>query len=70
MMVFMLCRNRIAMAINEGLFFVKYLFVLGVFIGFLFIGSGVFDQYAEASKYISILFMIIQVDLPLCSQLF
>ncbi len=61
----MLCRNKIAMAINEGLFFVKYLFVIGVFIAFLFIGSSVFDQYAEASKYISILFMIIQVPVAL-----
>lgn len=69
MMVFMLCRNRVAVAINEGLFCVKYLFVLGVFIAFLFIGTGVFDQYAEASKYISILFMLIQVGLTLCSRL-
>jgi hypothetical protein len=46
MLIIMLCRNRIAMAINEGLFLVKYIFVLGLFIGFLFIGSGTFSRYA------------------------
>ena len=37
MMVFMLCRNRFSMVVNEGLFCVKYALVLGTFIAFLFV---------------------------------
>ena len=58
------------MAINEGLFLIKYLVVLGIFIGFLFVTNKVFDEYAQASKYISIIYMIIQVLRSLNSQLF
>lgn len=46
MMLIMLCRNKFAMVVNEGLFFVKYLLVIGVFIGFLFISNKVFNNYA------------------------
>jgi hypothetical protein len=46
MLIFMLCRNKIALAINEGLFCIKYLFVLGVFIAFLFVSTQVFNNYA------------------------
>jgi hypothetical protein len=67
MMVVTLCRNRLAMVINEGLFCVKYLLVLGVFIAFLFVRNEVFVEYSNASKYISIVFMILQVSLPPCS---
>ena len=38
----------------------KYLFVLALFIGFLWIRNNVFDAYSTASQYISIGFMIIQ----------
>ena len=62
MMLIMLCRNRLAMVINEGLFCVKYIFVLGLFIGFLWIRNNVFDGYSTASQYISIGFMIIRVN--------
>lgn len=42
MMIFMLCRNRIAMVVNEGLFCVKYIFVTALFIGFLWVDNNVF----------------------------
>lgn len=60
-MMVMVCRNKCAMVINEGLFFVKYVLVLGIFIGFLWIPNSTFLDYAEASKYLSIAFMILQV---------
>jgi hypothetical protein len=68
MMVIMACRNRLAMVINEGLFCVKYLLVLGVFVAFLFVRNEVFVEYSSWSKYISIAFMIIQVKLASRSQ--
>ena len=46
MMVISLCRNRLAMVINEGLFCVKYLVVSALFIGFLWIRNNVFDSYS------------------------
>ena len=61
MMLFTACRNRLAMVVNEGLFCVKYILVLAIFIAFLFVQNNMFDEYSSASKYISIFFMIIQV---------
>lgn len=60
MTVFMLCRNLCSQVLNEGLFLFKYLFVLGVFIGFLFVSNSFFWDYAIAAKYISIVYMVIQ----------
>jgi uncharacterized membrane protein len=57
------------MVINEGLFCVKYLFVLAVFIAFLFVKNETFIEYSAASKYISIVFMILQVAVALISRL-
>lgn len=37
LLVIMLCRNRISKVFNEMLFFVKYLAVVGMFIGFLYV---------------------------------
>lgn len=48
------------MAINEGLFFIKYIIVLALFIAFLWVPNSVFLDYADASKYISIAFMVLQ----------
>lgn len=56
----MLCRNRLAMVINEGCFCFKYLLVVGLFIGSLWLSNGSFADFAEASQYISIPFMILQ----------
>ena len=58
----MLCRNRIARVINEGLFFIKYLAIVGMFIGFLFVNNTVFLGYGVACKIIGIVYMIIQVS--------
>lgn len=58
--LFMLCRNKCSQVINEGLFCLKYLLVVGVFIGLLFVDNSVFEDYATASKYISIVYMILQ----------
>lgn len=65
MLLFMLCRTRISLCLNEGFFCVKYLVVLAIFIAFLFAPNQSFLDYAEASKYISIAFMIIQVGVIL-----
>jgi len=56
----MLCRNICSQVLNEGLFCFKYLFVVGVFIGFLFVNNSVFEDYAIAAKYISIIYMVLQ----------
>ena len=56
----MLCRNRIAMVVNEGLFCVKYILVSGLFIGFLLVNNSVFENYSNVSQYVSILFMVLQ----------
>ena len=56
----MLCRNRIAMVVNEGLFCVKYILVSGLFIGFLWVNNSVFENYSNVSQYVSILFMVLQ----------
>lgn len=36
------------------------MFVIGVFIGFLFVSNSVFQDYATAAKYISIVYMVLQ----------
>lgn len=46
MLLFMLCRTRISLCLNEGFFCVKYLFVLGIFIAFLFAPNQSFLDYA------------------------
>lgn len=66
----MMFRSRLSMVINEGLFCVKYILVLGIFIAFLFVKNDTFNEYSIASKYISIIFMIIQVSYFLVSLSF
>lgn len=63
LMLLMVCRNKCAMIINEGLFFIKYVFVVCIFIAFLWVPNSMFIDYADASKYISIFFMVLQVNL-------
>ena len=58
----MICRNRIARVINEGLFFIKYLIIVGIFIGFLFVNNTIFLSYGEACKGLGIVYMLIQVN--------
>ena len=63
MMLVMLCRSRVSMIVNEGLFCFKYLLVTGLFIAFLWISDDTFLHYSQASKYLSIAFMILQVTM-------
>ena len=51
------------MIINEGLFCFKYMLVVGLMIGFLWVENQVFVDYGTASTYISIAFMILQVNI-------
>jgi hypothetical protein len=39
--------------------------VLAIFIAFLFVENQVFINYSNASKYLSIVFMVLQVSYPL-----
>lgn len=64
----MVCRNRIARVINEGLFFIKYLAIIAMFIGFLFVNNTVFLGYGDACKGLGIVYLIIQVIHHLFSQ--
>lgn len=70
LLLLMLCRNSLSLCINEGFFCIKYLFVLGIFIAFLFAPNDSFNRYATASQYISIAFMAVQVLLPRSSLSF
>jgi hypothetical protein len=56
----MLFRARLSMIINEGCFFFKYMLVVAAVIGFLWINDTVFDNFAQFSKYASILYMLLQ----------
>jgi len=57
----MLCRNRLARVINEMLFFVKYLLVLGGFVALLYIPNEVIVGYARISQYVGVVFLVLQV---------
>ena len=61
----MICRNRIARVINEGLFFIKYLIIIGAFIGLLFVNNTVFLSFGEACKGLGVVYMLIQVIIEL-----
>ena len=61
MLLVTLTRSRLGMVVNEGLFCMKYLLVVGLFIGFLWVKNDSFFDYAKASQYISIAYMAIQV---------
>lgn len=56
----MLLRSRISMIFNEGCFFFKYILVVGLTIGFLWVKDDVFETFAHVCQYISILYMLIQ----------
>lgn len=48
------------MAINEGCFLIKYLLVIGIVIGFLWVDDTIFTNFAQFSKYASIVYMFVQ----------
>ena len=60
MLLIIQCHNRISMVINEGLFTVKYLFLIVLYIVMLFLGSSIFPIYEIVAKYASVLYMILQ----------
>lgn len=60
MLLIIQCHNRISMVFNEGLFTVKYLFLLIIYIVTLFVGSKIFPVYEIVAKYIAIVYMILQ----------
>lgn len=62
-MLIMLCRNRCSKVFNEGLFFIKYLMVVAMIIGFLFVDNQTFLDYGLACKIIGIIFLVLQVRL-------
>ena len=65
MLLFMLCRCRPVMYINEGFFCLKYFLVLALFIALLFAPNQSFVNYSNASQYLSIVFMVLQVPISL-----
>jgi hypothetical protein len=56
----MLCRLRFSMVVNEGCFFIKYIFVVGIMIGFLWVDEQIFANFAQFCKGASIVYMILQ----------
>jgi hypothetical protein len=61
MALVMVCRNRCSKVVNQGLFFIKYLCVVGAFIGFLWVTNDIFLGYGTACKYIGLVFLVLQV---------
>ena len=59
--VVMICRNKLSKAINEGLFLLKYIIVITIFVALLFVKSDVFEAYAMACRVIGLIFLTIQV---------
>lgn len=61
--IFLVCfaRNECAKALNEGLWPLKVIFVLTLFVIFFFVSNSVFEIYVIASKYASIIFLIFQL---------
>lgn len=60
----MVCRNRLSKVVNEGLFFIKYILVVGAFVGLLFLPNSVFMNYGFACKIIGLVFLVLQVTNP------
>ena len=60
MLLLMLCRNKVSQVINEGLFCVKFLVLLLIFVGTFFLPSSVLNLYAAVARVISVLFLAIQ----------
>ena len=56
----MLPRNYCSKAMNEGLWALKIIIVIGLFILLHFISNDFFEGYKDFSKYFSVLFLILQ----------
>lgn len=60
MLLFMLCKSRLSMVVNESLFTIKYVFLIALFIASLFINKNFFEVYSSVAKYLSIIYMLLQ----------
>lgn len=58
--IFCFFRNAISKAVNEGCWFLKILFILGIFILFFFVPKDFFEGYVTFAQIFSALFMIFQ----------
>lgn len=54
------CKNKVSMVINEGLFTVKYIIIVVLFIVSLFLSSNIFEVYSHIARIVSLLYMAIQ----------
>jgi len=61
LMLFCLIGGKCAKSVNENGFTLKFIFVVGLFIGLHFVNNDFFYSYFQVSKYISILFLLFQV---------
>lgn len=60
MLLLMLCRNKVSQVINEGLFCVKFLVLLLIFVLTFFLPPPVLSLYAAVARVTSVLFLAIQ----------
>jgi hypothetical protein len=60
MLVIILCKNRVSMVLNEGLFTLKYMLIVGFFLLSLFLSNSVFETYSNIAKVLSLVYMLIQ----------
>ena len=60
MLLLMLCRNKVSQVINEGLFCIKFLVLLLVFVATFFLPTLVLNFYAEVARISSLVFLSIQ----------
>lgn len=60
MLVICLCRNRLSMVVNEGLFTVKFITLVVLFVGALFVGSSFFEGYSQVARILSLAYMLMQ----------
>lgn len=65
--IMQMCSTRVALIFNEGLFFSKFVIVMGLFLGALRIGNEVFMVYGDVCEVVSYFFVaaqcIILIDL-------
>jgi hypothetical protein len=60
MMLMMFCKDKVSMKINTGGWIIKFLMVLGGFVGCLFLPNEIFTVYARIATYVGISYLIFQ----------
>ena len=53
-----LTRNKIAKSINEGIWVLKIIYVIGIFILFLFVSNDFFEGYRDFARIASGFFLL------------